>query len=155
MVVLFQANGAGMARRVVQSGHFSYGVDLDRGTQTNLSTGRERPIRRSAIAAAVPAPTPAPAAAAVAPAPQKVASAPVAAASSSSAAAAGGAAAAPAGVVDPAAMGIQRQTQKKYTDRPSPAFPAQECLGMRVLGNDGQVYVSEANKNGVCTWKKA
>jgi hypothetical protein len=45
------------------------------------------------------------------------------------------------------------QKTKKYTTRPSPAFPANECCGEVKVGNDGRMYISVANKNGVCSWK--
>ncbi len=47
-----------------------------------------------------------------------------------------------------------RQFLAKYTGRPSPPFPANECSGMKMMGNDGQMYVSKPNKAGVSTWKK-
>jgi hypothetical protein len=47
----------------------------------------------------------------------------------------------------------ERQYTKKYRERPSPAFPANSCCGMVIIGNDGQKYISEANKKGICTWK--
>jgi len=50
--------------------------------------------------------------------------------------------------------GCVRQSQKKYRERPSPAFPANECCGRVMTGNDGNRYVSRADKNGVCTWKR-
>jgi hypothetical protein len=46
----------------------------------------------------------------------------------------------------------QKHTQK-YTSRPSPPFPANQCCGMRKLGNDGKMWDSTKNSNGVCTWK--
>lgn len=45
------------------------------------------------------------------------------------------------------------QTQKKYTSRPGPPYPANECCGEVKMGNDGKGYISLGNKNGVCTWK--
>jgi hypothetical protein len=46
-----------------------------------------------------------------------------------------------------------KQTQKKYLTRPSPPFPANECCGQIMMGNDGQQYVSQPNVTGVCRWK--
>ena len=45
------------------------------------------------------------------------------------------------------------QTQKKYTQRPSPAYPANKCCNETKVGNDGRVYKSVRNKAGICTWK--
>ena len=47
-----------------------------------------------------------------------------------------------------------RQTSKKYSDRSSPPFPANECCDQEMVGNDGTMYVSRADKNGRCAWKK-
>ena len=44
------------------------------------------------------------------------------------------------------------QTQKKYTSRPGPPYPANECCGEVKMGNDGKGYISLGNKNGVCRW---
>ena len=45
------------------------------------------------------------------------------------------------------------QTQKKYTSRPSPSYPANECCGEVKTGNDGRMYKSERNVKGICAWK--
>jgi len=50
--------------------------------------------------------------------------------------------------------GCRRQTTSKYTSRPSPAFPANECCGMKKLGNDGYMWISKPNAFGVCAWKR-
>lgn len=50
--------------------------------------------------------------------------------------------------------GCTRQSTKKYEDRPSPPFPANECCNQEMMGNDGNMYVSRADKNGRCAWKK-
>ena len=50
--------------------------------------------------------------------------------------------------------GCTRQSIKKYSDRPSPPFPANECCNQEMTGNDGNRYVSRADKNGRCSWKK-
>jgi len=44
---------------------------------------------------------------------------------------------------------------KKYTTRKSPPYPANEYCGKRKRGNDGKMYLSKPNKNGVCRWVKA
>jgi len=44
-------------------------------------------------------------------------------------------------------------TQKKYRDRDSPPFPANELCGSVIKGTDGK-YESVKNKKGVCSWKK-
>ena len=46
------------------------------------------------------------------------------------------------------------QTDKKYVTRPSPPYPANECCGMVLEGNDGLTYESRADKRGVCRWYK-
>ena len=56
--------------------------------------------------------------------------------------------------VEKKSRGCTQQKAKKYMDRPSPAFPANECCGQTKLGNDGDMYVSRADKNGRCSWKK-
>jgi len=45
------------------------------------------------------------------------------------------------------------QTLKKYRERPSPPYSAADCCGLRLEGNDGKLYQSVANVNGVCQWK--
>ena len=46
------------------------------------------------------------------------------------------------------------KTLKKYKERKSPPYPANENCGKRMKGNDENMYESRANKNGVCSWKK-
>jgi len=43
---------------------------------------------------------------------------------------------------------------KKYISRPGPPYPAQDCKNKTKSGNDGEVYRSSPNKNGIFTWKK-
>lgn len=45
------------------------------------------------------------------------------------------------------------QFSQKYTTRKSPAYPANGCQGEIMEGNDGKMYASVANKNGVYRWK--
>lgn len=51
--------------------------------------------------------------------------------------------------------GCSRQTLKKYTSRPGPPYPANDphCRGTTKTGNNGQLYVSKPDKNGLYTWK--
>jgi hypothetical protein len=56
--------------------------------------------------------------------------------------------------VTKAARGCTEQSTKKYQDRPSPPYPANECHNKRMTGNDGLLYVSQGNKNGVYKWIK-
>ena len=49
-------------------------------------------------------------------------------------------------------MPCSQQSAKKYTSRPSPAYPANECVGEERYGNDGQLYVSKLAANGVGRW---
>ena len=51
-------------------------------------------------------------------------------------------------------MPCKRSTLKKYTSRPSPPYPAQECPGKRKKGSDGAWYISSADKRGVYRWQK-
>ena len=41
---------------------------------------------------------------------------------------------------------------KKYSERPSPAYPANECRDKVLLGNDGNQYISVPNKAGIYRW---
>jgi len=50
--------------------------------------------------------------------------------------------------------GCTPQTTKKYQDRPSPPYPANECHNKQMKGNDGLLYVSQISKNGVYKWVK-
>ena len=50
--------------------------------------------------------------------------------------------------------GCVRQFTKKYMERSSPAFPANQCRGSVKMGNDGHAYESTRNSNGIYTWKK-
>ena len=52
-----------------------------------------------------------------------------------------------------AAKSCAKQTQKKYLERPSPPFPANECCGQVMQGNDGRMYISVADVRGICRWK--
>ncbi len=46
-----------------------------------------------------------------------------------------------------------KQTQKKYSLRPSPPYPANKCRGAILKGNDGNLYISSPDRNDVCKWK--
>ena len=48
--------------------------------------------------------------------------------------------------------GCEPQTQKKYTSRASPPYPANECCGLKKHGNDGRPWLSKRDKNGICKW---
>lgn len=43
---------------------------------------------------------------------------------------------------------------KKYRERPSPPYPANDFCDKRKKGNDGLFYISKPNKNGICRWVK-
>ncbi|HSW76392.1 MAG TPA: hypothetical protein VLG50_05080 [Candidatus Saccharimonadales bacterium] len=49
--------------------------------------------------------------------------------------------------------GCVKQYSPKYKNRPSPAFPANECCG-QIKKRDNVNWISEPDKNGVCKWKK-
>ena len=42
---------------------------------------------------------------------------------------------------------------KKYTSRKSPGLPANHHCGEVRRGNDGNLWESKMNKNGICAWK--
>ncbi len=50
--------------------------------------------------------------------------------------------------------GCTKQEASKYAARGSPPYPANECQGEMMTGNDGELYVSKPNKNGVYRWVK-
>ncbi len=53
------------------------------------------------------------------------------------------------------AMHCDEQFTKKYTSRNSPPYPANDCRGRRLRGNDGNFYKTAKNKNGVYRWIKS
>ena len=50
--------------------------------------------------------------------------------------------------------GCSLQHTKKYTQRASPAYPANQCCGDVMVGNDGKRWQSRPDSNGVCHWYK-
>jgi hypothetical protein len=46
------------------------------------------------------------------------------------------------------------KTLKKYKNRKSPPYPANENCNKKMKGNDGNMYISQPNKNNICSWKK-
>lgn len=48
-----------------------------------------------------------------------------------------------------------KKTQTKYLTRGSPPYSASDCKTMKKKGNDGNFYVSTADKNGTYKWTKA
>ena len=46
------------------------------------------------------------------------------------------------------------KTLKKYKNRKSPPYPANENCNKQMKGNDGKLYMSKPNKNNICAWKK-
>ena len=54
-------------------------------------------------------------------------------------------------------VGKKNKTLKykdRYKNRPSPPYPANDWCGKNKKGNDGNMYISKKNKNGVCRWVK-
>lgn len=51
-------------------------------------------------------------------------------------------------------MSCKRSTLKKYKDRPSPSYPANECKGMQKKGSDGNWWISVPDRFGVYRWIK-
>jgi len=49
-------------------------------------------------------------------------------------------------------MSCKELKTKKYKSRNSPAYSAMDCKGKTMIGNDGQTYISKADKNGVYKW---
>jgi hypothetical protein len=49
-------------------------------------------------------------------------------------------------------MPCRRSYQKKYTNRNSPPYPANECQKWYLDGNDGYEYYSKPDRNGVHRW---
>ena len=49
---------------------------------------------------------------------------------------------------------MNNKTLKKYNNRPSPSSSANKNCGKTMKGNDGNMYISKANKNGICRWQK-
>jgi hypothetical protein len=45
-----------------------------------------------------------------------------------------------------------RKTISKYRTRNSPPYPANKCQSTKKRGNDGKMYLSESDKNGVYIW---
>ena len=52
------------------------------------------------------------------------------------------------------AVNNYKKTLKKYKNRKSPPLPANENCNKIMVGNDGKKYISQPNKNNVCSWKK-
>ncbi len=48
--------------------------------------------------------------------------------------------------------GCSKQSQSKYASRPSPPYPANNCVGRSLKGNDGRMYVSKLASNGIGRW---
>jgi len=46
------------------------------------------------------------------------------------------------------------EVSNKYKRRPSPPIPANNYCNQIKLGNDGNMYISLPDKNGVCKWKR-
>ena len=51
-------------------------------------------------------------------------------------------------------MSCATQISKKYAQRPSPPIKANDCKGKTKKGNDGSMYVSKPNVNGVYRWSR-
>ena len=47
-----------------------------------------------------------------------------------------------------------KQDNAKYSNRPSPPYPANECRGKIMKGNNGEMYISKPMSNGVYRWVK-
>ena len=49
---------------------------------------------------------------------------------------------------------IHKKTSKKYKERKSPPYSANENCGKIMMGNDKKKYKSVPNINNICSWKK-
>lgn len=49
-------------------------------------------------------------------------------------------------------MSCRKSTLKKYTSRPSPPYPAQDCKGEKKKGQNGKWYISSSTSKGVYRW---
>jgi len=49
---------------------------------------------------------------------------------------------------------ITHSKTKEKLNRPSPSYPANNYCGKTKKGNDGNMYISKKNKNGICRWVK-
>ena len=52
-------------------------------------------------------------------------------------------------------MPCSKQSSKMYTARPSPSRRSKDCKGQRRRGNDGRMWVSKKDSNGVYRWQRA
>ena len=52
-----------------------------------------------------------------------------------------------------ASAGCVEQSLKRYVYRPSPPFPANQCCGEVLRGNNGRMYLSKPDVNGICRWQ--
>jgi len=50
---------------------------------------------------------------------------------------------------------IKNKNKTQKLNRPSPSYPANDYCGKNKKGNDGNMYISKKNKNGVCRWVKS
>jgi hypothetical protein len=46
------------------------------------------------------------------------------------------------------------KTHNTKNNRPSPSSSANKNCGKTMKGNDGNMYISKKNKNGICRWQK-
>ena len=52
------------------------------------------------------------------------------------------------------AINNHSKTLKKYKNRKSPPYPANENCNKKMKGNDGNMYQSIPDKNKICRWKR-
>ncbi len=52
-------------------------------------------------------------------------------------------------------MVCNKVTAKRYRTRPGPPYHAADCKGRKLRGNDGRLYVSEADSRGVYRWTRS
>ncbi len=51
------------------------------------------------------------------------------------------------------AINQHSKTLKKYKNRSSPPYPANDNCNKKMTGNDGKLYISKPNKNNICSWR--
>jgi len=49
-------------------------------------------------------------------------------------------------------MSCTKSSKTKYINRPGPPYPAQNCKNLKRVGNDGLLYISKKDVNGIYKW---
>lgn len=54
----------------------------------------------------------------------------------------------------PKGVKCMKSSLKKYTTRPGPPYPANDCCGSTRKGNDGKMWFSKMDSAGICRWRR-